>query len=75
MPGASLTLKEKMALAGRVRGSARLKQVAVLAGRMARIALRLQESKVNHLADEVMGVGSADLARLHGRGPGRRCAR
>ncbi len=60
-----LTLKEKMELATTVGQSARLKQIAELTGRMTRIALQVQKSKITHPPDEVVGIAIGDdLAKM-----------
>ena len=51
-----MSAKEKMALAGKVGKSNRLKQIAELTGRMTRIALATQKSKIKHPPDEIVGV-------------------
>jgi uncharacterized protein with von Willebrand factor type A (vWA) domain len=51
-----MTLKEKMSLAAKVGKSERLKQIAELTGRMTRIALATQKSKIKHPPDEITGV-------------------
>jgi uncharacterized protein with von Willebrand factor type A (vWA) domain len=63
--GSGLTLKEKMQLANKVGKSEKLKQVAELTGRMTRIALATQKSKIKHPPDEVVGIEiGADLGRV-----------
>lgn len=63
--GGSLTLKEKMQLAGKVGQSEKLKQVAELTGRLTRIALATQKSKIKHPPDEIVGIEvGGDLARV-----------
>lgn len=60
-----MTTKEKIALAGKVGRSRRLKEIAALCGRMQRIALRVQRSKVKHPPDEVTNITVGnDLAHL-----------
>jgi uncharacterized protein with von Willebrand factor type A (vWA) domain len=59
------SLKEKLALAATIQNSRRLKEIAALAGRMQRIALKAQESKVE--TPPVFQVGleyGNDLERL-----------
>jgi hypothetical protein len=52
-------------LAARLRDSARLRQIALLAGRFKRIAGAKRRSRVQHGADEIVGVVQGDdLARL-----------
>lgn len=63
--GKGLTLREKLQLAGKVGKSDKLKQVAELCGRMTRIALATQKSKIVHPPDEVVGITlGSDLARV-----------
>ena len=58
-PGASRTL------ASRLKGDARLRRIAQLAGRFKRIALAKLRAKVNHGADEITDIEQgADLGRL-----------
>lgn len=57
---ATMTLKEKMALAGKIGKSERLKQIAELCGRMTRIALQVQRSKIKHPPDEIIGISIGD---------------
>jgi uncharacterized protein with von Willebrand factor type A (vWA) domain len=60
-----LTLREKLGLASQVGRSARLKQVAELCGRLTRIALQVQRSRVRHPPDEIVGITMGnDLARM-----------
>lgn len=60
-----LTTKEKIDLASRVGRSKRLQQIAALCGRLSRIALQVQETRVKHPPDEVTEVGlGQDLAHL-----------
>lgn len=52
-------------LVRRLRGDARLRRIAALAGRMKRIASAKRRQRVRHGADEISDVGmGADLARL-----------
>ncbi len=53
---ATLSLKDKMELAGKVGKSEKLKQIAELCGRMTRIALATQKSKIKHPPDEIIGI-------------------
>ncbi len=59
-PSPVLPLKEKMELAGKVGQAEKLKQVAELCGRMTRIALACQKSKVKHPPDEIIGISIGD---------------
>jgi uncharacterized protein with von Willebrand factor type A (vWA) domain len=61
----SLSLRDKISLAEEVGRSHRLQQIAALCGRMMRIALRVQASKVSHPPDEVttITIGN-DLAHV-----------
>jgi uncharacterized protein with von Willebrand factor type A (vWA) domain len=60
-----LTLQEKMDLATRVGQSPRLREIAEMVGRVTRIALRVQETRVTHPPDEVVGITVGDdLARV-----------
>jgi uncharacterized protein with von Willebrand factor type A (vWA) domain len=60
MPGKSIR-----ALATRLRSDARLRQIALLAGRFKRIAASKRRSRVRHGADELADIEQgADLARL-----------
>lgn len=62
--GRGLATADKIALAGRVGQSRRLKQLALLCGRFTRIALDVQRSRVDHPPDEVTAIGRGDdLAR------------
>jgi uncharacterized protein with von Willebrand factor type A (vWA) domain len=67
-PGAGeggMDVREKIALARRIQGSSKLKQLAAMAGRFRRIALRVQQNKVQHDPDEVHDVTTGrDLSRL-----------
>lgn len=61
----TMPLKEKMSLAAKVGKSERLKQIAELTGRMTRIALQVQKSKIKHPPDEIVGVRLGDeLSRV-----------
>lgn len=61
----TMTPKEKIALAGTLAHSRRLQEIAALCGRMMRIALRVQASKVSHPPDEVTSISFGnDLAHL-----------
>jgi uncharacterized protein with von Willebrand factor type A (vWA) domain len=61
----SMTLKEKIKLAQNVGKSTKLKQVAELCGRMTRIALAVQKSKIKHPPDEIVGIEiGKDLGRV-----------
>ena len=63
--GGGMDLREKIALTRRIQGSSRLKGLAAMAGRFRRIALRVQQNKVQHDPDEVHDVTvGRDLARL-----------
>lgn len=63
--GASASGEQVRSLAARLRGSARLRRIAELAGRFKRIAGGKRRSKVRHGADEVVDVEQgADLGRL-----------
>jgi uncharacterized protein with von Willebrand factor type A (vWA) domain len=60
----TMPLKEKMSLAAKVGKSERLKQIAELTGRMTRIALQCQKSKIKHPPDEIVGVATGrDLGK------------
>src|SRR6266511_3822106 len=52
----ALTTKEKIALASQVGRSRRLKQVAALCGRLTRIALHVQSTRVQYPPDEVADI-------------------
>jgi uncharacterized protein with von Willebrand factor type A (vWA) domain len=56
----TLSLKEKMSLAAKVGKSEKLKQIAELCGRMTRIALATQKSKIKHPPDEIVGITIGD---------------
>jgi uncharacterized protein with von Willebrand factor type A (vWA) domain len=58
-PGA-MSLRERYALAMRVGESERLKQIAELCGRMSRIALQVQRTRIKHPPDEVVGITFGD---------------
>lgn len=61
----ALTIKEKLSLANKVGQSERLKQIAELCGRMTRIALQTQKSKIKHPPDEITGITIGDdLAKM-----------
>ena len=63
--GCALGTKEKIDLARRVGQSQRLKQLALICGRFARIALDVQRSRVRHPPDEVTAISTgADFARV-----------
>lgn len=63
--GSALSVKEKIALATKVGKSDKLKRIAELTGRMERIALRVQKSKVQHPPDEIIGVTiGRDVSKL-----------
>lgn len=65
--GSPLTAKEKMALAAKVGKSTRLKMIAAICGRLTRIALSVQHSKVLHPPDEVTSITfGRDIDRLLG---------
>jgi uncharacterized protein with von Willebrand factor type A (vWA) domain len=71
MPGTSSALggampaKAVRALAARLKSDARLKQIALLAGRFKRIAASKRRSRVKHGADEIADIEQgADLGRL-----------
>ena len=57
---ASLSLKERLSLASKVSKSTRLKEIAELCGRLHRIALACQKSKIKHPPDEVVGIRIGD---------------
>lgn len=54
--GSAMTTKEKIQLATSVGKSDKLKKIAELTGRMNRIALQVQKSKVKHPPDEIVGI-------------------
>jgi uncharacterized protein with von Willebrand factor type A (vWA) domain len=61
----TLSATDKIALAGTLGRSRRLQEIAALCGRMMRIALRVQASKVTHPPDEVTSISfGSDLAHL-----------
>ena len=61
----AMTIREKLSLANRVGKSERLKQIAELCGRMTRIALATQKSKIKHPPDEIVGITIGDdLAKM-----------
>jgi uncharacterized protein with von Willebrand factor type A (vWA) domain len=57
---AALSLKDRLSLAGEVSKSTRLKEIAELCGRLHRIALACQKSKIKHPPDEIVGVRIGD---------------
>jgi uncharacterized protein with von Willebrand factor type A (vWA) domain len=63
--GGTMPAKAVRALAARLKSDARLKQVALLAGRFKRIAASKRRSRVKHGADEIADIEQGgDLARL-----------
>jgi uncharacterized protein with von Willebrand factor type A (vWA) domain len=63
--GGEMPTKSIRALATRLRSDARLRQIALLAGRFKRIAASKRRSRVRHGADEIADIEQgADLARL-----------
>ena len=58
--GPAMSLKERLSLATKVGESERLKQIAELCGRMSRIALQVQKTKIKHPPDEIIGVTIGD---------------
>jgi len=63
--GDGMDVREKIALTRRIQGSSTLRQLAAMAGRFRRIALRVQHNRVRHDPDEVHDVTTGrDLARL-----------
>lgn len=61
----ALSVKEKLALAKRVGKSAKLQQIAAIAGRFKRIAWQQQRAKVKHPPDEITSVTLGNhLARV-----------
>ena len=63
--GGEMPTKSIKALATRLRSDARLRQIALLAGRFKRIAAGKRRSRVRHGADEIADIEQgADLARL-----------
>jgi uncharacterized protein with von Willebrand factor type A (vWA) domain len=63
--GGPMSAKTVRALAARLRSDARLKQIALLAGRFKRIAASKRRQKYRHGADEIADVEvGADLGRL-----------
>lgn len=61
--GRGLSTREKIALAGQVQRSPRLKQLAAMAGRFTRIALKVQENKTDQLPTEVTNIVRGDDLR------------
>jgi len=63
--GGQLPSKAIRALAARLKSDARLKQIALLAGRFKRIAASKRRSRIKHGADEIADIEQgADLGRL-----------
>jgi uncharacterized protein with von Willebrand factor type A (vWA) domain len=63
--GGAMPAKAIRALAARLRSDARLKQIALLAGRFKRIAASKRRQKLKHGADEISDIEQgADLGRL-----------
>jgi Mg-chelatase subunit ChlD len=63
--GGAMQAKTVRSLAARLKSDARLKQIALLAGRFKRIAATKRRSRVRHGADELADIEQgADLARL-----------
>lgn len=63
--GGAMPAKSVRALAARLKTDARLKQIALLAGRFKRIAASKRRSRVKHGADEIADIEQgADLGRL-----------
>jgi uncharacterized protein with von Willebrand factor type A (vWA) domain len=63
--GGAMSAKTVRALAARLRSDARLKQIALLAGRFKRIAASKRRQKYRHGADEIADIEiGADLGRL-----------
>jgi uncharacterized protein with von Willebrand factor type A (vWA) domain len=63
--GSTMPAKSIRALAARLKSDARLKQIALLAGRFKRIAASKRRSRVKHGADEIADIElGADLGRL-----------
>ncbi len=63
--GADLPVSSIRGLAQRLRGDARLRRIALLAGRFKRIAASKRRQKVKHGADEITDITQgADIARL-----------
>ncbi len=63
--GGQLSAKSIRALAARLKSDARLKQIALLAGRFKRIAASKRRQKLKHGADEISDIEQgADLGRL-----------
>jgi len=63
--GSAMTAREKIELATKVGKSDRLKHIAELTGRMNRIALQTQKSKVKHPPDEIVGITTGkDLGKV-----------
>jgi chromosome partitioning protein len=61
----ALSTKEKIALASQVGRSRRLKQVAALCGRLTRIALHVQSTRVQYPPDEVADIRyGSDIGRV-----------
>ena len=61
----AVTLSDKLQLASRLGQSHRLKQVAELCGRLTRIALQVQRSRVQHPPDEIVGITiGGNLSRM-----------
>jgi uncharacterized protein with von Willebrand factor type A (vWA) domain len=59
--------KQKLTLAQRVRNNEKLKQIAQICGRLTRIALSVQKSKVKHPPDEIASIHIGDdLAHILG---------
>jgi uncharacterized protein with von Willebrand factor type A (vWA) domain len=58
--GPALSMRQKIALAQQVAGNPRLQQIAAMAGRLTRIALQVQATRVAHPPDEVTAIGTGD---------------
>ena len=63
--GRALSMKEKLHLATTVGKSRRLQEIAAICGRLQRIALKVQETRIQHAPDEVTAVTvGRDLGHL-----------
>lgn len=60
-----LTAADRLRLATEVGKSRRLKEIAAMCGRLTKIALNVQRTKIDHAADEIASIGfGRDLAHL-----------
>jgi uncharacterized protein with von Willebrand factor type A (vWA) domain len=57
---ATLVVRQKVALAQQIASNPKLQQIAALAGRLTRVALQVQATRVAHPPDEVTAITSGD---------------